>query len=1569
VVGRSFGVGVVQDGPLSGGGATSRQGTRLGPRKGRLSGLLLSLTLVLSAVGSLTLGLGAGTASASPCAPGVCPVTNVNFREPGSVGLPGNFCGIETGYAPIGAEDVDSEYDDPAKLGGGENEGNYPDSETFQFKPATTLSGGDTITVTLPHPSLSGGGSVLPPSTVAAYTAEQTSSTISVPFAFSASGPPANGDEEAFVEVNVPAAYSGDTIELDTFDPYRANPITPTGHGGGNGTSASVVGGQTAVASGGTAFFAVTDSQQEEVTFAATDTTTGEPIVQTATFGYNGDLVGTTAGGGPSSGQLGEQCANTLSSPAPTQASTYMLLDKNGNASFAQIVGTPTEASGFETVTVKVPTGFIPDQSGDQVTLQVLDAVSPTGIGTPSNAASSSDAYPQSDFSIQTAEDPVPAYPNNAPTFVADYSNKIFNYPVDQGSSSAAVSSTTSEVSSSGGPTDTVTLDDFYGNPVNDKQVSVFPESTSTHASVQPQGSPPSGKTYPVTGDNGQVAYSVTDECAESVTLESVDVDDQVQIFPWPAINFTAGPPVAPDAEPANRPCGSSSSVSKVTASTPSTAATSGSPVSLPADGVTQATVAVSLFDQFGNVDSCQLVALTPNTQNAVVKAQPPTDPCAAPDNGPGYSGTDGVANFTVTDSHVEDVTLGVIDESSSALWPSTSANPFDVAQLDFLGADPGQSTLTPASQNAPASGTAQITVSLKDSQGAPLTKANQVITLTGCTSTCTGSNTDPTTTVTAHSGYQTNGGNGVLTDSNGQAVFDVSDNSSSLPHTVTYQATDTTTGTVISQVATVTFTMGGGTLTASPPTVVADGTGASTLLFTLTNTAQLPQSGATVTLTSPSGTVGISPPGSLTTNGSGQVQFTVTDTKAETPAFTATATFSSPLQSNCPSSWSAGTCTVKVSTNVTFISPPTSLAVAVNPSTVPADGISTSQVTVTALAGSTPVAGLEVELVPSGSTAAGSAVMTPPDAVTGANGQATLAVSDTVAGNVTLTPEYSDADSATFLACSGSCTPTAQTVTFSQTEGEASTISSTVAEAPADGSSTVCVEVTLTASAAISGHPVALFTGSATTNVTPFRSAGCTGTNVGAVSNALGQVWFSVTDTTSEPLLLYARDLDTGVIIGESAPLAVTFVQTEAQASTVTANPTVLPAGGPTSTITVTLKDGTGTPFVGDSVALSASSATVKLPVAAPTNGSGVVTFQVSDSAEETVTITAKDLTKGTTLLQTASVTFTPTEAQKSSVYINPISTPASGPAATLTVTLRNGLGQPISGDQVVVEVPAAAMATTTVTPLLTGGVSNSLGVAQFSVSDTAIQTVTLSACDSTVSVSCTQASGALLSQTATISFTASESNESTMTAGATTVPAFVTGCTIPPAATWLCPTTTITVTLKNAGGAAIKGDVVSLSSSSSTVLISPATATTNASGVATFTVGDSAVEGPVVFTALDRTTGAVVVKTVGVTFTATEANQSTITGVPGPGAVQWTITVTLRDLNDHPLVGKTVSLTTGSAYTHVTILTKPAVTNAAGQIQFQMTDGLTQVLSVTAKDVTDNVVLDKPLSVSIYK
>ena len=1542
----------------------------------RLVAVPLALAVVTGAAAAVALVLGATPASAlNQCSNGAC-VTNVNFQEPGSYSLPNSFCGIEGDYAPLGAADIDAADDDPYGLGTN-NEGNYPDSEAFSFAPATALVAGQTLTVTLPHPSQTPGqGAVFPNAQLSAFDFLESGSTVRISSVIPATTGMGAHPEEVVIDVNTDG-ISGQKVALGVYDPYQTNPLTPSG--GNHGTNVSFLTASTLTTNGsGDASFELSDNSQEEVTFTATDTTIGFSAAQTATFDFNG---------GPSAGQLGEACAGAVNAPAQNNSSEgfpYLLSDGHGHTYFGSVVAV-TETSGLATATVVVPNGFSDtDQSG--VTLDVLDTISPPGIGTPLNAAMSADDYPNSDFSISTSADPVPAYGGQAPTFVADYGEHFdFGcfcvdgplpfFPVDPYTSTLTTSASTAQVAASGGPTATATLNDVYVNPVNDKQVSIFAD-LPTHAAVTPQATPTNNDAYPSTGDNGQTSYSVTDNCAETVTLQAVDVDDNIAVegSGSPSITFTAGPPVAPD--------GSSSPVcanntSRVTASTGGGPATSGSPVTVPADGATTATVKVTLADQFGNIDACQLVALTPNTQNAVVTPQPPAsgDACPAPHDGPGYSGEDGVATFTVTDSHVENVTLGVIDESSSALWPSNATtNPFDVAQLNFVGADPSQSSVTPPSQNAPATGTAQITVSLKTAAGSPLAKAGQTIELTGCSAACTGTNADPTTTITPHSGYESAGTDEVFTDANGQAVFDVADSSTSLPHTVFYQATDVSGGFAITQQAQVTFTEGGATLAAVPSPVVADGIGTSTLTFTLTDTNQADVPGASVTLSSPSSTVGITPNGAQTTDASGQTQFTVSDTAAENATFTATATFSS-SPADCPSAYSAGTCTVKASAAVQFISPPTSLSVSASPGSVPADGVSTSQVTVTALNGKNAITGLPVQLV--ATPAGNSAVIGPSSGVTGSNGTFTFQVSDKNAEPVTLAAQYADSVSSAFLNCQGACTSTTTTVVFTLTEGEASTITATTAHAPADGASTVCVTVTAQTSKAIVGDAIALYTGSATTNVTPYRGPGCTNTNVGATTNSSGQVFFTITDTVPETLSVYARDLYTGVLIGNqppaSPPLLVSFTATEAEASTVTASPSTVPAGGPTSTVTVTLMNSTGTaPYVGDTVSLAASSSTVKIsPATAHANASGQATFTVSDGAVESVTIKATDVTKAVTLEQSAVVTFTASEANQSTVTISPISTPANGPAATLTVVVRDATGLARQGETVVIK---GATPTTTVTPLLTGGVTNVNGVAQFSVSDTAIETETLSACDTTLSAACTQDPGGLLDQTATISFTASEANESTISAAASSVPAFAVGCPNS-ATTWVCPTTTVTVTLRNAGGAALSGHVVSLSGSSSTASVSPATVTTNAAGQAAFAVGDSVVQS-VVFTALDKTTGAVVVPTVTVSFTANEANQSTVTGTPGLGAVTWTVTVTLKNpssptspFTDSPLVGHKVTLTTGSKTTKVLTLTKGGVTTATGQIQFTITDTVTQVLSVYATDTTSSVRLYGPLSVSIYR
>jgi adhesin/invasin len=905
------------------------------------------------------------------------------------------------------------------------------------------------------------------------------------------------------------------------------------------------------------------------------------------------------------------------------------------------------------------------------------------------------------------------------------------------------------------------------------------------------------------------------------------------------------------------------------------------------------------------------------------------------------------VASFAVTDSTAETVVLGVADTTVISVWPSNaSTNPDDVAQIDFEGADAGQSTVVASSPTAPADGqpAATVTVTLKDAAGQVLQGKN--VSLAGCTTPLTSPCTpDPTTTITPASSK---------TNASGQAVFQVADTSPG--DTVTYQATDTSDLVVVTQTAPVTFTAGGASLGANPGTVVADGTGTSTMTFVLKDSSGTGIQGAQVSLAASPATGATITPALTSTASTGTATFTVSDTQAGRVSFTATATYTPTGGETCLGvAGSGGTCTVTALVNVDFIAAPNTFSIVASPATnVPADGVSTSQVTLTALdSQGNPIAGLPVELL-----STGKAQVAPASGVTASNGQAIFSVTDTTAETVTLSAEYQEigAPSGSSYPASG-CTPTTCTATvqFVPTEAEQSTVVASPTSAPADGKSAVTVTVTLLSGSGtpLSGHSVVLTTGSATTNVTP--------SNVWGLTNGEGVVSFTVTDTQPESLTVYARDTTTGAIIDQPAP--VTFVPTELQSSTVVADPASLPAGGPpaapnTTTVTVTLVGPvpatcSTASVAGHTVELTSASGTAQISPPVATNSGGIAVFTVSDPAVETIVLNAVDTTCGLTLDQTATVAFTANEANQSTVTVNPVTTPANGPAATLSVTLLSGSGAPISDHQVTVTATGSATVTPLSYPGFAAGYTNDGGLAQFSVSDATVENVTLVATDATTKTE--------IYQVATVSFTGSEANRSTISATPTSLPA--SGPTI-------IESSTVVVTLVSGGGLPIVGHSVSLSSSSSTALVTPATATTDGSGVALFTVSDPVVEN-VVLSALDRTSGVTLVPTVTVDFVANEANQSTATASPTVLKVRKfsTITVTLLGPADAPIVGHTVTLGTGSSTTTVTPLTPGGVTDSAGQVQFSVTDTAEQVLSITVTDTDTGATLYKAVQVTFTK
>ncbi|MDR3645017.1 MAG: invasin domain 3-containing protein, partial [Clostridia bacterium] len=183
------------------------------------------------------------------------------------------------------------------------------------------------------------------------------------------------------------------------------------------------------------------------------------------------------------------------------------------------------------------------------------------------------------------------------------------------------------------------------------------------------------------------------------------------------------------------------------------------------------------------------------------------------------------------------------------------------------------QSTVTasPSSVTADGSGTSTITVTLNDSGGSPVTGKTVALSQNGGHST-----------ITTVSG---------TTNASGQATFTVK---STKAETVTYTATDQTDNVTVSQTAQVQFVAGSvssaqSTVTASPASVTADGSGTSTITVTLKDSNANPVSGKTVALAQNSGASSTITTVSGTTNSSGQATFTVKNTKVETVTYTAT--------------------------------------------------------------------------------------------------------------------------------------------------------------------------------------------------------------------------------------------------------------------------------------------------------------------------------------------------------------------------------------------------------------------------------------------------------------------------------------------------------------------------------------------------------------------------------------------------------------------------------------------------------------------------------------------------------
>ena len=739
--------------------------------------------------------------------------------------------------------------------------------------------------------------------------------------------------------------------------------------------------------------------------------------------------------------------------------------------------------------------------------------------------------------------------------------------------------------------------------------------------------------------------------------------------------------------------------------------------------------------------------------------------------------------------------------------------------------------------------------------------------------------------TLTAGTGFSTISPLSAFTNNQGVATFTVKD---TVVELVTYTATDTTDGVVITQKPTVNFVRAPPVVAKSfsPAAIAANGT--STLTITLTNPNTSSITGATFTDAYPANLVNTGTPavsnscgGTVTAAAGGTSLVLSGGTIPASGSCTVSVTVTSATAGSYVNSTGAVTSTnaadgtaASATLTVTAISASLSTVTA-NPTTILANGVNTSTITVTLRDGAgLAVSGKTVTLTKSG----GSSTISAASGTSDINGIVTFTVKDSVAETTTYTAKDAT-DNITVIQTAA--------VNFIDTIILKNFGANPIA---INGTSTLTVILNNPSGSSVSGagfsdaYPAGLVNAS-----NPSKSGSCgAGTLNGAIGNTvLGISGATIAGNSSCTVSVSVTSASAGTYsntatntVSNSSTASLTVTAISPTLSTVSASPTSVAADGTsTSTITVTLKDGAGNPVPGKTVTLTAASGSSV--ITAVSNSAGVATFTVKDTvAEGPITYTAKDTTDNITVTQTVSVTFTRITAPTVAKSFSP-ATIADYGTTTLTITLSNPNAAAITGVAFTDTYPVTGGLANTSTLVLgnTCGGTNpgtvvngtkltlSGGTIPASGSCSVSVQVTAAFPGTTASSPIVNSTGAVTSLNATSGTSASatltvvnvSATNSTVVASPTSVPADN------------ATTSTITVTLKDGAGNPVSGTNVSLAASGGSSIITVVSATTDVNGVATFTVKDSIVE-TVTYTATDTTDtpNVVITQTATVAFTA---------------------------------------------------------------------------------------------------
>jgi hypothetical protein len=370
-----------------------------------------------------------------------------------------------------------------------------------------------------------------------------------------------------------------------------------------------------ATGTNGIATFTVTDSVPEIVTFTATDTTDSPniPITPTASTQFETSAVSAATS------TVDVKPASVVADGETLSLVTVTLRDQLGTAIAGATVKLQVTPAGNSAEVTPVGIGSTPggtttaptsDSEGGEASFDVDDQVAETVTVT----AVDTSATPN----VTVAQTPTITFTPGAPypealssTVVASPDN-----PPSDGTTSTTV---------------TVTVTDEFGNLVSGQAVTLNALPSGNSAVIT--------AVDPTTNALGIATFTATDATAEVVTFQaSIMVAGVSTPLTSEAVVTFGSPPVPP---PVAQFC--------------SVVAT---PTTVPADGVTNATISVLLYNGAGDAVPGKTVTLTPSGGNSTVTAVNAT------------TNNTGNALFTVTDTTAESVTYTAEDTTDSLNLP-----------------------------------------------------------------------------------------------------------------------------------------------------------------------------------------------------------------------------------------------------------------------------------------------------------------------------------------------------------------------------------------------------------------------------------------------------------------------------------------------------------------------------------------------------------------------------------------------------------------------------------------------------------------------------------------------------------------------------------------------------------------------------------------------------------------------------------------------------------------------------------------------------------------------------------